>query len=113
MTTLYHLSRRERHWSHNGELRMPYARLDLRSRSSSGTLAATSRTHSDEVQDLLRRIEVLTRLKVVFSELSPKREQDLWQVIDDARLAAERADPDTLASTMLALDLLSLELCDE
>ncbi len=113
MTTLFHSFQRERYWSLNGELRMPCARLDLRSRSSSGTLAATSRTHGDEVQDLLRRIEVLTRLKVVFSELSPKREQDFWQVIDDARLAAERADPDTLASTMLALDLLSLELCDE
>lgn len=113
MTTLFHLSQRERHWSHNGELRMPYARPGLCSRSSRGTLEVTSRTHHDAAQDLLRRIENLKRMKAAFSDLSPKREQDFWQVIDNARLAAERADPDTLASTMLALDLLSLELCDD
>ncbi len=92
---------------------MPYAKLGLCSRSSSETLVATSRIRCDEVQNVLHRIEVLTRIKAAFSRLSPKREQDFRQVIDDARLAAERADPDTLALTMLALDLLSLELCDD
>ena len=63
-------------------------------------------------QELLRRIDDLTRFKAAFVQLSPCRERDFWHVVDNARLAASRGDADTMAAAIFALDVLSLELCD-
>ncbi len=66
------------------------------------------------VEAVLRRIDNLTRLKALARRLTAARERDFWHVIDNARLAvAQGAGVDRLAPTILALDLLSLELCDE
>ena len=63
-------------------------------------------------QKILRRIDDLTRFKAAFVQLSPCRERNFWQVVDNARLAASRGDADTMAAAMFALDVLCLEICD-
>lgn len=62
---------------------------------------------------VLRRIDDLIRVKATSRLLPVRREREFWQVIDDAHVAVAQGEPDDLTSVILALDLLSLELCDE
>ncbi len=80
---------------------------------SVGVALATCAANGRASEEIYRRIDNLTRVRTFRSPLRPRRERDFWHVIDNARLAAERRDADTIAAAVFALDLLSLELCDE
>jgi hypothetical protein len=62
---------------------------------------------------VLDRIESLTRLKASLPRLAPDRERDFGLAIDEARIAAARGVADEIVAAILALDFLSLELCDD
>lgn len=47
------------------------------------------------------------------SGLTPARDREFWHVIANARAAAQGGRAEAMAAAVFALDLLSLELCEE
>ncbi len=62
---------------------------------------------------MLGRIAGLTRLRASLPRLAPERERDFALAIDEARVAAAGGIADEIVAALLALDLLSLEMCDD
>ena len=74
---------------------------------------APSRIAGLGAKDALRRIDGLAFLSKTASRLTARRRWDFEQAIDQARNAVLRGDAAKLEATMAALDLLSLEICDD
>lgn len=73
---------------------------------------AMAKAGAAESGEIGRRIEGLRQVRGLCGRLALARERHYTQVMTEAA-AATRTDASTGAGTLLELDLLSLELCDE
>jgi hypothetical protein len=73
----------------------------------------TSSQGSDAPDGVESRLERILRVHRIAPPLAGPRERDFWQIVGSACEASGRGDPKAIASANIALDLLSLELCDE
>ena len=78
-------------------------------------MAAPSRARTPaRLEELRRRIESVCRLQSSEArDLLPIQHADFARTLAAARTAAEAGDDRAIATAMRALDLLSLELCEE
>lgn len=81
-----------------------------------GVMMTTSSAASNgsSASDLMRRIDCMTRFRsAMASGVTPDRDREFWHVIANARVAAQGGRAEPMAAAVFALDLLSLELCEE
>lgn len=66
------------------------------------------------IEELLRRVDCLVQLcEVADTSRKPGRERRLRQAVEDAHMSAFSGSAPAVAAALSALDLLSLELCED
>jgi hypothetical protein len=76
-------------------------------------LSGPSRGASDPRHWLEHRLKTILRVRGLSPRLNGAREADFRRIVGNARHAIERGDAKAIAAASLALDLLSLELCED
>jgi len=78
-----------------------------------GYLPAPSPGARDPRQELERRLKMIVHVHGFSPRLNGVREANFQRIVRNARHAMERGDAKAILAAHLALDLLSLELCED
>lgn len=74
---------------------------------------ATSPQGNDTSEGVESRLEQILRVHRLSPPSAGRRERNFWRIVGGACEASDSGDPTVIAAANIALDLLSLELCDE